>query len=139
MHDRSYRGLLEIVGPDRADWLHNLTTNEIKTLQPGRGCYAFAVNVKGRILFDLNVLAKAQSIWLDIDRRWVATALAHFAKYTIVEDVAVTDRSHDFVRLALTGGGVSDVLTGLDAPQASAFPRKGFLRQDRWKERVVMR
>lgn len=121
LHDRSYRGLLEIVGRDRVEWLNNLTTNDVKALQTGRGQYAFAVNIKGRILFDMNILARPESIWVDIDRRWVAAAQAHFAKYTVVEDVTVSDRSQDFVRLALTGSEIPDVLAGFGVPRVGDF------------------
>ena len=36
--DRSERMRLEVGGRDRAKFLHNLTTNEVKRLPPGRGC-----------------------------------------------------------------------------------------------------
>lgn len=121
LHDRSYRGLLDISGADRAAWLHNLTTNDVKALKPGFGHYAFAVNVQGRILFDMNVLALPDCLRVDIDRRWIDTALAHFAKYTIVEDVTVSDRSDKFVRLALTGPEASSLLATLGAPSVTGF------------------
>ncbi len=56
--DRGERGLLEVTGADRATWLHNLTTNNVKTLAPGEGHYAFVLNVQGRILFDLKFPAE---------------------------------------------------------------------------------
>ena len=37
VHHRPYRSLLEITGADRHAWLHNLTTNEVKNLQPSDG------------------------------------------------------------------------------------------------------
>ena len=76
LYAASDRGLIEVRGKDRAAWLHNLTTNAVKTLGPHEGNYAFALNVKGRVLFDLNVLALPDAFWLDIDRRFIARALA---------------------------------------------------------------
>ena len=109
LHDRSYRGLIEITGGDRAAWLHNLTTNDIKSLKPGQGRYAFALNIKGRVLFDGNVLALPESLLLDIDRRWVGPAVEHLGKYIIMEDVQLADRSADFARLALVGPKANEV------------------------------
>ncbi|HSG73036.1 MAG TPA: hypothetical protein VLA12_21665, partial [Planctomycetaceae bacterium] len=48
--DGSAWGTLSLTGADRAKFLHNFCTNEIKKLEPGEGCEAFFCNVKGRIL-----------------------------------------------------------------------------------------
>lgn len=109
LHDRSYRGLIEITGADRAGWLHNLTTNEIANLPTGDGKYVFALNVKGRVLFDGNVLALPEALLLDIDRRWIAAAIEHMSKYIIMEDVQLADRSEEFRRLALVGPKTVDL------------------------------
>ncbi len=109
LHDRSYRGLIEVTGGDRAAWLHNLTTNDIKSIKAGHGLYAFSLNIKGRVLFDGNVLALPESLLLDIDRRWLGPAIEHLGKYIIMEDAQLTDRSGDFVRLALVGPRASEV------------------------------
>lgn len=123
--DRSDRGLLEITGADRAPWLHNLTTNEVKNVSPGEGNYAFVVNVQGRIQFDINVLVLKDKLWVDLDRGWLELAIAHFDKYTIVEDVSVTDRTDEFVRLGLVGEGARSVTEALGAPHAPAMPQLG--------------
>ncbi|UCC28824.1 MAG: folate-binding protein YgfZ [Phycisphaerales bacterium] len=123
--DRSYRGLLEITGADRASWLHNLTTNEVKNLSPGQGNYAFACNAQGRILFDVNILVRTDAIWVDLDRVFLDLARAHFDKYIIIEDVLVGDRSNEFVRLALVGGRANAVLTEAGIEHAESMPRLG--------------
>lgn len=107
---RTDRGLLDVTGKDRAAWLHNLVTNAVRTLQPGDGNYAFATNVKGRALFDLNILVLEDRLCLDIDRRWLDAARKHLTKYTITEDVAVADASKDFDRLAVLGPAAVDIV-----------------------------
>lgn len=109
LEDRSWRGLIEVGGKDRTAWLHNLVTNEVKNLRPGEANYAFAINVKGRVLFDANVLVEAGRIWLDIDARFRAAIVAHLEKYVISEDVTLADRSGDFVRLAVLGPRMKEV------------------------------
>ena len=101
--DRPHRGLVEIDGNDRSAWLHNLVTNEVKGLCAGEGVYAFAIDVKGRVLFDLNILVCSGRILLDIDRRWLARALEHFERFLITEDVSVAEKSAEFVRIGLLG------------------------------------
>lgn len=101
--DRADRATLRLTGADRGPWLHNLTTHQVKGLSPGQGRYAFACNVKGRILFDLNVLVDEEALWVDLDVRFLEPAKAHFDKYTIVEEVKVIDESAAFVRLAVVG------------------------------------
>ena len=123
--DRSYRGLLEITGRDRIGWLHNLTTNDVKSLAPGQGRYAFALNRQGRILFDLNILARQEVVQIDIDRRWVSMAQAHFEKYVIMEDVHIVDRSAEFVRLGWGGAMAGAVLAQWSAPDVHKVPSLG--------------
>lgn len=121
LHDRGYRGQIEITGGDRAAWLHNLTTNEIKNLQPGEGKYVFALNVKGRVLFDGNVLVLPESLLVDIDRRWIESAVEHLSKYVIMEDVQIADRSNEFVRLALVGPKAIDIAATWGSGNAEAM------------------
>lgn len=120
--DRSYRGLLEATGKDRVAWLHNLTTNQVKTLGRDEGNHAFALNVQGRILFDMNVIVQAESVWIDMDRGFLPVARRHFEKYIIMEDVRIADRSDECVRLAFSGNGGERLLAELGAPHAPAMP-----------------
>ncbi len=119
--DRSDRGLLEIRGGDRAAWLHNLTTHDIKSLRAGAGRYCFALNVKGRILFDANVLALDEHLWLDVDRRWLGPAQTHLNRYIISEDVTLSDRSSVLGRLALIGPNLLVTLRDWGVPAVASL------------------
>jgi folate-binding protein YgfZ len=113
VHHRPYRGLLEITGADRHAWLHNLTTNDVKNLLPCDGNYAFVLDAKGRILFDANILVFRDAIQVDIDLRYLPSALQHFHHYLIMEDVKIADRTGDFDRWSLIGpklGGLTGPL-----------------------------
>lgn len=107
---RSNRAIIEVTGKDRAAWLHNLVTNTVKTLQPGDGNYAFAPNLKGRTIFDLNILVLDDRLWLDVDRRWLESARKHLSKYIITEDVALNDVTPRFDRFAITGPAAVEVV-----------------------------
>ncbi len=118
---RPSRGLIELRGEDRASWLNNLVTNAITTLSPGEGNYAFACNVKGRIVADFNMLVMADALWLDIDRRLIPTVLEHFERYHIVEDVEMQDRGDEFVRFGLAGPKAKEITDALGATHAPAM------------------
>ena len=62
--DRSERVRLEVGGRDRAKFLHNLTTNEVKRLPPGRGCETFVTSLQGKTLAIVNMLACTDSIFV---------------------------------------------------------------------------
>ncbi len=120
---RTDRGLLDVTGKDRATWLNNLITNIVKTLRPGDGNYAFAPNLKGRTIFDLNVLVLEDRIWLDIDRRWLDNARKHLTKYTIAEDVNLTDITKDFERIAVIGPAAAEVVARMGFGNLTPMPQ----------------
>ncbi len=115
------RGMIEITGVDRAAWLHNLVTNAVRDLQPGDGNYTFAANLKGRILFDLNVLVCPGAIRLDLDRRAVPVALNHFNRYLITEDVVIEDMTASYARFALVGPRAPEVAANAGVPETAAM------------------
>jgi folate-binding protein YgfZ len=91
--DRSDRVRLEVTGPDRARFLHNLTTNEVKRLPVGRGCEAFITSPQGKILGYITLHVAEDRILIGLDPGSESQALAHLRKYGVFEDVAIDDRS----------------------------------------------
>jgi folate-binding protein YgfZ len=95
--DRSERARLEIGGPDRAKFLHNLTTNEVKRLPVGRGCEAFVTSTQGKTLAFTILLACEDRILVRSDPGGLEAALPHFRKYAVFDDVTIDDVSaHTF-------------------------------------------
>jgi folate-binding protein YgfZ len=121
IYDARGRGLIEVTGCDRADWLNHLITNTIKNLRPGEGNYTFATDAKGRILLDFNMLALSDAIWLDIDHRIMKKAMTHFDKHLIVEDVTLRDRSDDWSRIVLLGPKALGIAEALGATRAATM------------------
>lgn len=118
---RTDRALIEVEGRDRASWLHNLTTNQVKTLSVGEGNYSFALNLQGRILLDLNLFVRANSIWIDLDRRFLESAKKHFNKYTITENVTLTDRTNEFARVGVIGRKSAELVASMGVGNAAAM------------------
>ena len=59
--------------------------------------------MKGRVVFDLNVLALDDRLWLDIDRRQVEMARKHLDRYIITEDVRLAEPAPRLERHAILG------------------------------------
>lgn len=103
LFDLGQRTLIEITGKDRAKFLHNFCTNDIKKLEPGRSCEAFATNVKARVLGHLFVFAEADSLWVESVEQAGAILRPHLDRYIITEEVTLHERSGDYDEFYLSG------------------------------------
>ena len=81
---------LTVTGKDRASWLNGVVTNDVRALVPGRGVYAVAVGVKGKLLADLWVHPEPERLRLVMPRACRELVLAHFDRYLVMEDVTLT-------------------------------------------------
>ncbi len=102
--DRSDRVRLEISGPDRAKFLHNLTTNEVKRLAVGRGCEAFVTSPQGKTI-GYRDPARGRRPDHRASRPWRRSSwsLPHFRKYGVFDDVSIDDRPPTTFELHLFG------------------------------------
>src|SRR2546423_15254788 len=73
--DRSQRGKLALTGADAKSFLAGQVTNDVESLEPGRGVYAALLNPQGKMLAALRVLDLGDELWLDTER---AKLPAHF-------------------------------------------------------------
>ena len=90
--DLSHRGKLLVRGKDAPRFLHGMVSNEIKELPPGRGTYAFFLDVHGHIQADARILRlDAESFHLDCDGFRLETIRQTLEKYIIADDVEVVD------------------------------------------------
>ncbi len=89
--DRSDRSRLEIGGPDRAKFLHNLVTNDVKRLAEGSGIEAFVTSLQGKTLAYVTLLAGEGSILLRTDPGVSEGLLPHLRKYGVFDDVTIED------------------------------------------------
>ena len=110
VYDVSDRTQIEVVGVDRAKFLHGFCTNDIKSLQPGQGCEAFLTNIKGRVLGHVFVFAGAQSLWLETVPGQEAAIISHLDRYVIREDVQLIGRSTDRGELFVNGTHAAQLL-----------------------------
>src|SRR5919107_1707352 len=114
--DRSARVRFAVTGPDRARFLHNLTTNDVKRLPAGRGCEAFVTSLQGKTLGYVTLLVAEDRILLRADPGGLEFLLPHFAKYGALNDVAWEDVSAATGELHLVGPNARALLERSGAP-----------------------
>jgi folate-binding protein YgfZ len=92
--DLSARGKLRITGRDRVEWLHNIVSNTVKTLQIGEGNYGTFLTNRGKMLGDYRLLVRPDALYLDTEPEVKETLPAAMERFLISEDVEI-DRVHD--------------------------------------------
>jgi folate-binding protein YgfZ len=123
--DRSDRLRLVVRGPDRAKFLHNLTTNDVKRLAPGAGCEAFVTTLQGRTLAFVTLHADDDAISVRSDPGAWEALRPHFEKYGLFDDVQFDDATLATFELHLVGPRAAALLEGLEV----ALPDPGDLAQ----------
>ncbi|MCM1983736.1 CAF17-like 4Fe-4S cluster assembly/insertion protein YgfZ [Lyngbya confervoides] len=102
--DRSHWGRIEISDRDRQSFLHNQSTNEIKTLQPGQGCETVIVTSTARTLDLVTVYCLEDSLLLLTSPNRRAQLLSWLDRYIFFQDkVKLTDLSAQTGTFSLIG------------------------------------
>jgi folate-binding protein YgfZ len=112
--DRSTTGKIEVRGPEAPDFLHNLSTNDVKGLPLGGGCEAFFCNERARALFHGRIyhvrLAGQDAMWIDVTPGQGNALLKHLDRHLIAEQAELADRTNEFAQFHLAGPKAVDVL-----------------------------
>ena len=118
--DLSARGKIRATGEDRARLLHAMTTQDVQSLAPGQGCYAFFLNAQGRILGDVNIFCREDSFLLDTEPETRQKLYDHIDRYIIADDVTPEDVTGEMSTIAIEGPQSAAVLERLGAPLPEA-------------------
>lgn len=101
--DLSFRGKLKVTGADRTAFLHNMLTNDIKALSPGKGCYAALLTDRAKMISDMFVFAFEDYYLLDIEAGAMEKARQFIEKYIVADDVAIKDITSETGHLHIQG------------------------------------
>lgn len=112
---------IELRGSDRASFVHNLCTNDIKRLQPGQGCEAFITDVRGKTIGHVLAFLGTENLTLEAVPNQSEILMQHLDKYLITEDVQLLDQTDEKTEIALLGAAATATLNqaGLSAPAES--------------------
>ncbi len=114
---------VSISGKNRANFVHNMCTNDIRRLTPGSGCETFFTNVQGKIVAHCFVFAREAELLLLGAPKQAASLIAHLDQYIIREDVQLRDDSQSHAWLLISGAGSSSLikeLTGFATAELAA-------------------
>ena len=130
--DRNHRQRLTIAGPQAAEALDGLVTNDVGSLEPGHGCFAAALTAKGKVVADLRIFrtaegfltdapARAAQGWLDTLRKYVNPRLARATDVSpTLGDVGIFGPRAHHVLHEVTGIGPAAFTVLLPFAQVSA-------------------
>ena len=104
-----------MTGPDRAKFLHNLTTNDVKRLAVLQGQEAFVTSLQGKTLGFVTLLACEDRIMLRSDPGALEALGPHLRKYGVFDDVAIDDVSARTFELHVAGPHAEELLRRLGA------------------------
>ncbi|HYB96548.1 MAG TPA: glycine cleavage T C-terminal barrel domain-containing protein [Vicinamibacterales bacterium] len=90
---RADRGVLSVAGADRASWLQGLLTNDVAALADGERRYAAYLTPQGRMISDMNVIARGDRMLLDVPRPLAQPLRDRLDGLIFSEDVSVADLS----------------------------------------------
>ncbi len=97
------RSLVVLTGEDRALFLNNLCTNDLRQCLAEHGCEVFLTNVQGKTLAHGFALVRDDSIWLVSATDVAGAIIQHLDRYIIREDVSLCDVTMDFGQFLLSG------------------------------------
>lgn len=113
---------VELAGADRAKFLHNFCTADIRKLAVGRGCEAFVTSGQGKTLDFVTVFAGAESLTVSGEPGGGPKLVAHLDRYLIREQVTLRDRSDEWGEILLVGPQSEALLAGLGIAELPAAP-----------------
>lgn len=102
--DLSHRPVLEVSGPDRLSWLHNLTTQQLVDLKPGELAQTLVLSPHGHIEHHLSVVDDGQLLRAHVEPGTAAALLDWLTSMRFMLRVEVREVTAGWAVLASTTG-----------------------------------
>jgi len=103
--------MVTLTGLERQSFLHNMCTNDIRSLGTGSGCEAFLTDVKGKIVAHLVALVSESELRLLSVPTQAERIISHLDRYIIREDVQLCDASGAWTWLVCAGAKAEETLS----------------------------
>lgn len=117
--DRSDRVRLEFTGPQAAATLNGLVTNDVLALKPGDGQYAAALTAKGKVIADVRVFARGESLLVDTGAATGPGLLAMLKKFVNPRFAKYRDVSAELGTIGVFGPDAAKAVAGIAGIEAS--------------------
>ena len=123
--DVSYRGRHQLIGEDRAKFLHRIISNDVEGLSAGQGTYATILTHRGKIIADLNLYILKDRIGVDTASETTEILFNELDKYIITDDVELSDLTAETGAIAVHGPNASDLVQSvLGMNELAALPER---------------
>jgi hypothetical protein len=104
------RGVIEITGEDRVDFLQGLVSNDVTKAAADRAIYAALLTAQGRYLFDFFIIALGDALYLDTEASRLADLQRRLSIYKLRAKVSLSNASERFAIAAAWGDGTAPAL-----------------------------
>jgi len=123
------RGIVEAGGPDVANFLQGLITNDIAKVGPQEGIYAALLTPQGKIVYDFLIVAAPGGFLLDCARAYASDLANRLKKYKLRAKVTIADRSAELavVALPLSGPSLPESITVVTDPRLPELGRRAIM------------
>jgi folate-binding protein YgfZ len=112
--DVSDRGAVELTGKDALVFMHNLCTNDIKSLASGHGCEFFLTTNKARVIAHgwahRLVPENPATLFLDLSPGYAVKVLAHLDHFLVSEQVELADSTAQRAQFHVCGPTAAQVV-----------------------------
>lgn len=108
--DLTHWKTFRLSGKDRQSFLNAMVTNDVASLEDGRGCHSLITTIKGKIIAELFVFVREEDVLVFVPQGDAAEAYDVLAKHIISEDVTIEDLSKGFGVMAIEGPKAREIL-----------------------------
>jgi folate-binding protein YgfZ len=115
------RGVIEVTGEDRVEFLQGLVSNDVTKAAPNRAIYAALLTAQGRYLFDFFIIALGDALYLDTEAAHLADLQRRLSIYKLRAKAALGNVSDRFAVFVAWGDGTDSALGLADAGAAKEF------------------
>lgn len=110
--------MLEVKGPDAADFLHRLCSQDVAGLPPGALRPAAFLDAKGKLLATCLLFRTGESVWLEVQQEQAERLAALLERYHFTEKLTIT---------RLAGVRVAEWVHDLELTNRAGFPDGPYL------------
>jgi len=101
--DLSYRGKIILSGKEHLKFLQGILTNDVNKLEVGKGLYATFLTPKGRIIADMRLYRRSDSVLIDLEPGLNEKVTELFLKYKISYKVNIEDSTETLSLMSIQG------------------------------------
>lgn len=110
VRDVSFFGKVKITGKDAPNFLHRMISNDVQSLQPGKGVWSLFLDIKGHVQGDFKLYRFQDFMMMILQRHALEKVVKGLDRYVISEQLKMTDVSDEFGLFQIFGPNAAAVL-----------------------------